>query len=461
LKPILPILLLFYASLNQLFSQRDQFIDPIFSTTQLKADLADLKSNLEAKHPNLYLYNPKSVIDQVFDSLGRGIVKPMTGLEFYAHITSISSIIKDGHTIILPSAATTALHNKNSKFLPFQLVMENNRLWIDMIFTKNTPIPEGAEILSINDVKAEEIIKQLLDRQVRDGNNLSYPTWILNHYFREYYSYVLGHPNQVNVQYKNNTIEQTATLSCLSKDSINFLRQLKYPNRVPQKKAKEGLTLKFAPDNQYAILTIKDFHKVVLQKEYQQHFYKVMDNYFKALSLKKTGNLILDLRDNQGGELLYGAYLLSYLMTNPFTVLDTYYTIDPSKSDHSLRQSNGTALGVHLPKDLAFSGAIFVLINGGSFSNSGIVAACLKRNQRAKFIGEETGGSSKILAGYAKYHTLKNTGIQVQIPTKQFMLNEAMPLSGRGVFPDYPVATNVGDDDAVLQYAISLITQKH
>jgi hypothetical protein len=460
MKPILPILLLFYSSLSLLHGQSQQAaIDQIFSIAQLKADLADLKSNLEAKHPNLYLYNPKSVIDQVFDSLGRGIVKPMTGLEFYAHITSISSIIKDGHTIILPSVAATALHNKNSKFLPFQLVMENNRLWIDMIFTKNTPIPEGAEILSINDVKAEEIIKQLLDRQVRDGNNLSYPTWILNHYFREYYSYVLGHPNQVNVQYKNNNFEQTATLSCLSKDSINFLRQLKYPNRVPQKKAKEGLTLKFAPDNQYAILTIKDFHKAVLQKDYQQDFYKVMDTYFKALSLSKTGNLILDLRDNQGGELLYGLYLLTYLMNKPFTVLDAYYSIDPSNSDHSLRQSNGPALGVHLPKDLAFSGAIFVLINGGSFSNSGIVAACLKRNQRAKFIGEETGGSSKVLAGYIKNHTLKNTSIQVQIPTKQFMLDEAMPLSGRGVFPDYPVAPNVGDDDTVLQYAIGLIVK--
>lgn len=459
MKPILPILLLFYSSLSPLSSQSNQVIDPIFSIAQLKADLADLKSNLEAKHPNLYLYNPKSIVDQVFDSLARGIIKPMTDLEFYAHVTSISSIIKDGHTIILPSSTTTTLHNKNSKFLPFQLVMKNNRLWIDMIFTKNAPIPEGAEILSINNVKAEEIIKQLLDRQVRDGNNLSYPAWILNHYFREYYSYIFGHPNQVNVQYKNNIVEHTAILSCLSKDSISFLRQLKYPNRVPQKKANEGLTLKFATDNQYAILTIKDFHKAVLQQEYQQDFYKAMDDYFKALSLKKTGNLILDLRDNQGGELLYGAYILSYLMNKPFTVLDTYYTIDPSKSDHSLRQSKGQALGIHQPKDLAFSGAIFVLINGGSFSNSGIVAACLKRNQRAKFIGEETGGSSKVLAGYSKNHVLKNTGIEVQIPTKRFLLDEAMPLSGRGVFPDYQVATNVGGEDAVLQFAIDLIVK--
>jgi hypothetical protein len=382
-------------------------------------------------------------------------------LEFYAHITAISSAIKDGHTIILPSAATTALHNKNSKFLPFQLVIKNNRLWIDMIFAINTPIPEGAEILSINDITAAEIIKTLLDHQVRDGNNLSYPTWILNHYFREYYSYIFGHPKQVVVQFKNNTVENTSTLSCLSKDSINFFRQLKYPNRVPQKKANEGITLKFSPDNQYTILTIKDFHKAVLEKDYQQNFYKVMDAYFKALALSKTGNLILDLRDNQGGELLYGAYLLSYLMNKPFTVLDAYYSIDPSKSDHSLRQSNGPALGIHQPKELAFSGAIFVLINGGSFSNSGIVAACLKRNQRAKFIGEETGGSSKVLAGYIKNHTLKNTGIQVQIPTKQFMLDEAMPLSGRGVFPDYPVVQNNNDDDTVLQFAISLITQQH
>ena len=44
-------------------------------------------------------------------------------------------------------------------------------------------------------------------------------------------------------------------------------------------------------------------------------------------------------------------------------------------------------------------GELLVLINGGSFSSTAILCACLRRDQRALFIGEETGGNAHIISG--------------------------------------------------------------
>ncbi|MBK9411997.1 MAG: hypothetical protein IPN61_01000 [Bacteroidetes bacterium] len=100
-----------------------------------------------------------------------------------------------------------------------------------------------------------------------------------------------------------------------------------------------------------------------------------------------------------------------------------------------------------------------MLINGGSFSNSGIVASCLKRNTKTTFVGEETGGNDKVLAGNIKEIILPFSQIEVQIPTKQFMLDNDLPLTGRGTIPDLPFQQNSSIDtsDATLNYVIKKI----
>ena len=438
--------------------------EPSFSVEQLKNDLQYLRKNIEDKHPNLYLYTSKKELDIVFDSLLNGITKPLTTLEFYRHITVISSIIKDGHTIILPGSKTTTYYNKNSRFLPYHFVILNNRLFADMVCTGDNSIMEGAEILSINNVGSGEIIKQLCCRQVRDGNNQTYPTWILSSYFREYYSYIFGHPNQFIITYKQNDKTETATVDACFKDSINYYRQLKYPDKSNQRKPNEGLQFRVTPDNSFATLTIKDFHKEILKKEYHQDFEEEISRYFEELNKKGIANLILDLRDNQGGDISYGAFLLSYLLDKEFTIVQDYFKVDKSKTDFQLTKTNGEAAGIHKTKDAVFKGNLFVLINGGSFSNSGIVSSCLKRYNRAIFIGEETGGNNKVLAGYTDDRFLPNSGIQIQIPTRQFLLDGSSPLSGHGTIPDYPLQSEItsilSNKDKVMSFAIDLIEKK-
>ena len=438
--------------------------EPTYSVQQLQTDLNLLRSNLESSHPNIYLYTPKARIDVVFDSLLLNINRPMTELEFYRHICLLSSIIKDGHSLILPSQVISDFHKANSKFLPFKLIIDDNRLLVDMVYSKQSPIKEKAEILSINHISAANIIADLMSRQVRDGYNLTYPIWILNNYFRAYYSYHFGHPEQYIIQYKNSKDIDTARIQALSMDSIDYYRKLKYPDWSNEKRPNEGLSLQFSADNKYAIVKIKDFHKEVLKHQYKQNFKKLISTYFKIIHDNKPNNLIIDLRDNQGGDIEYGAYLLSFLMNQPFHVLNSYYTVHKSMKHFTLKASSGPCLGIYTPYKRAYKGTLYVITNGGSFSNSGIVAACLKRYKRAIFVGEETGGSNTVLAGNIKYVNLPNTGIQIQIPTKRYLLEDTLNLAGRGTIPDYPFKQSWGysinQEDLIMKYIIDKIAQE-
>ena len=245
---------------------------------------------------------------------------------------------------------------------------------------------------------------------------------------------------------------------------VILINQLKYPDQVTIHKPKDGITFSMQPDQHNACLTIKDFHKEVLKKEYKQDFKTEISNAFNLIAENRIQQLIIDLRNNQGGDLEYGVYLLSYLLDEPFRILDQYYKVGADETNDELVKTNGEESGIHACKENRFKGKVYVLINGGSFSNSGIVASALKIHNRAIFIGSETAGNNKVLAGYTKELNLPATNIYVEIPTRQFMLYEKLPLSGHGTMPDHMITPTIEDimanRDPVKEFTLRLINEK-
>ena len=151
--------------------------------------------------------------------------------------------------------------------------------------------------------------------------------------------------------------------------------------------------------------------------------------------------------------------LLSYLLDKPFSVVQQYFCVE----NNELQQCNGPSLGHHNPKSNNFKGKLYVLVNGGSYSNSGIVSSCLQANNRATFIGQETGGNPNVIAGFIKDIKLPNTNIQVQIPTKQFVITDKTNNNGHGVLPTHFVEPKLKDilenNETELEYIIDLISK--
>jgi C-terminal processing protease CtpA/Prc len=284
-------------------------------------------------------------------------------------------------------------------------------------------------------------------RQIRDGNNQTYPEWILNNYFSSYYSFLFGQPRLFSLELKNAAGElDKKQVTALTKDSIRFFSQFRYADGYPQKVEGQGITLEEKNNINTAILTIKSFDPDLLQSFYKQDYKLVMDSLFKHLSLQHTSNLILDLRNNQGGDFKPARYLLSYLIRNP-----------------SMFLLNGKEARLIQPQTNHFAGKIFVLINGGSFSATAIVIAILERDKRGIFIEEETGGNKHIISGDPIEVVLPGTKIRGYISTTNYRIVAGFN-DGHGVLPTYPVHLKIADiltgNDTSKALAMELISKR-
>ncbi len=432
-----------------------------YTIQELQEDITFYRSMLEKHHPNLYLYSSKEKTDHFFDSLYQSVTAPMDAAAFYSSISLSASVIQDGHTLVLPSSTYIEYHNKHSKFLPWQIGLDGQRLYIRMNCTQHPWIEDGTVIDSINGISSAEIIRILTDRQVRDGRTTSYSTWILDTYFREYYSYMFGHPDTYRMSSTKNGQIYTTNIPALSKDSIYYYREKNYPAISFDKKAGEGILLSFDDSGKTAILTIKDFHSDILETSYHQNFRKTIRPLFDSILSKKAQSLIIDLRNNQGGDVENGVLLLSFLLSQPFQVVREFTCI----RNGAPAPCKGPCMGIQSPDKAPFGGQVYVLVNGGSFSNTAIVSSCLKENRRAIFIGTETGGNPHVLAGYAKDFELPNTHIRVEIPEKRFVMTSLAANDGHGIIPDYIISNDISDNilqiDKVLRFTLTLAAKNN
>ena len=216
----------------------------VYTIEALKEDFQTWRNTLGKTHANLYLYTTKKRLDIVFDSMSQNINKPMTALEFYTYITPLVSVIKDGHNYIHPSDALVDYYNKNELFFPFHVTYSvDKKLLIDMNLSTDSTILAGTEIISINGISTEKIWSELIRRQPRDGYNETYPIWVLNNWFREYYSYVFGHPATFELEIKtaeNNIVKKN--IQALKKETITATRKKIYPERQMVNENKEAIT---------------------------------------------------------------------------------------------------------------------------------------------------------------------------------------------------------------------------
>jgi C-terminal processing protease CtpA/Prc len=116
------------------------------------------------------------------------------------------------------------------------------------------------------------------------------------------------------------------------------------------------------------------------------------------------------------------------------------------------------------PAGYTYKGKVYLLINGGSFSNSGIFASLIQEHKRGLIVGTETGGNNVILCGGENYYILPNSRIHVFKATHQMIIATNKTNTGRGVQPDINIETNLQDillqKDVVMESVLKLIDLK-
>lgn len=102
-----------------------------------------------------------------------------------------------------------------------------------------------------------------------------------------------------------------------------------------------------------------------------------------ALQAQGMKALVLDMRNNAGGSTLDAAAILNFFIRN-----GDLYTAELKNGQRRTTHADGTAFLADLP--------LTILVDGGSFSSTELIAAALRDHDRARILGATTGGKGTI-----------------------------------------------------------------
>jgi hypothetical protein len=322
-------------------------------------------------------------------------------------------------------------------YFPFRLFFSDNRaFYINSISEERNPIAPGEEIIAINDMPVAQIVKQAFYFIPSEAFNTTAKYNGLNKRFQELFC-LLSDSKEFNVKFKTNNSVKSVTISALSIKDVN----------LDFKTKETEVHFEYLDKMTAGVLKVPTF--AIQNMDY--YFYQ-LDSIFKDIRKNHIRNLILDLRDNDGGHPIFAAQLLSYLTNKDFV----YF-----KRNDDVKDFEPLYNTMH-PNELNFGGNIYVLVNGGCLSTTGHLISLLKFNTNAIFIGEEP-GSTFICNDFSIQLTLPNTGIQVNIPRTTFetavtgfAVNEPFPIDFK---VNNTIDSIINGEDAIFEVAKKKINQ--
>lgn len=212
-------------------------------------------------------------------------------------------------------------------------------------------------------------------------------------------------------------------------------------------------------------------------------FEAFIDHSFERLLASGATDLIIDLRNNPGGDNSFSDLMVAWFADRPFRFASSFrlkasaetkawYTARSAEAaqDGTLKalaeaeaaQPNGTRYNFDLPMNgprpgARFEGRVHVLVNRSSFSNAASLAAMIQDYGFGQVLGEETADVPTTYASVLTF-TLPATGIMVTYP-KSRIIRPSGDEALVGVVPDRLIARPAIDEtrDSVLEEALRLI----
>lgn len=457
-----------------------------YTVGHLKEDFVLLRTALEEGHAGLYFYTPREKMNGLFDRLFSGLVEPKTELEFYGYLAPLIAEINDGHTGMMLSRDYDTYLQNQPILIPFKLQFIEGKTYLFRNYSEDEDVEMGGEVVSIDDHPISEILEKMLAVQPSDGHNVTskYRRLESTTTFGRRYLQFYGFTTSFNILYlsPSDGKKKEIRVDGIKQKELMDRFSRRYPDVARQR---PPIELEYKED--VAILTIRTFSSGPYRNA-KISYPSFLKKTFRELAEKNIPHLVIDLRDNGGGEDLWGKLLFAYLMDKPYKY---YNSLEVNRTSFSFlahtdapdlskmlqkrtkKNERGTFdilvhpnLGEQKPLKPTYKGKVYVLINGGSFSGSGETTSLMHYHKKAVFVGEECGaGYYGNTSGIMPTLTLPHTKLRFRIP----MIRYHMAVSGynhpdRGIIPDYPYTRTIEDlikgEDTEMEYVLSLIEKQ-
>ncbi len=161
----------------------------------------------------------------------------------------------------------------------------------------------------------------------------------------------------------------------------------------------------------------------------------------ELLEEKKVEGLILDLRNNGGGDFDASIAIASIFLDGQEVV-----SVVDRKGNKTVHKAGHGKLDIPL----------VVMVNGDSASASEILAGALQDNKRALLVGDKTYGKGLVQTVYR----LGNGGA-LKLTTQKYFTPDGTDINEIGITPDFPVKNEANsEEDRQLQKALEIVKKQ-
>jgi hypothetical protein len=441
-----------------------------FSVQEMRDDIDTLVSYLEATHINPYYRYPKKDFYNAVRAAKSNLRKPLNLIDFYLMVQPVIARLEDGHTDIKPPMW---LYSQSNPFvLPYDFKLSPSKPYIRCArssFPGVDEIPAGAEIASINNVPAKKIVDDIIS--LNTGETKAFRADFGTNYF-DFYLESLYKPQGIyRVGYIYNNDSRKVVVNGIRQQA--FTERLRHYHDSVSTRERAGnsfYSLALLPEIKTAIIDLQSF-------EDPDQFNLFIDSAFIVIKNNGIKNLVIDIREDAGGDSDIGDAFLQYIAKTPFRqyakVLEKHSPLLKerlrshrigkimSSEDSTLLNTPDNTFRTQVYEDIPlkstsfrFAGNIYLLTSSYTFSSAADFAQCIKHYKLGTIVGDETGG---LIVSYGDIVTtrLPHTQLTFTISSKLYYNMGARENDWRGVVPDVKMPA-----EQAKKYVLKLIHEK-
>lgn len=420
-----------------------------FSKDQILEDLIFLRSSLEETHYNLYAYTSKRKFERNFQTIKKSLKKDSFSLlEATTLFQRVISKANNGHTeISFPGTPYIEYAYAGGTIFPLEVALEDDHAFIRKNWSDNDEIEVGSELLRINGMPIAKVLSKIAP-QLSAERPYFKKAKIEFYSLPRLYWQVFGPHENFEVVIRSEGQKKKFLLKAVKVIDGFEVKRTEVLNAE--------MNLKFYSTAAY--LNPGNFSGDA--SKYQTF----IDSAFAKIKEADSKFLILDLRNNGGGEDAFSDYLVAYMADRPFRWnsnfslkssallkeqakhLDTITPYWQSILDHKNGEIYTYTFPEYSPQpsNKRFTGKVFVLVNRQSHSQATVTAAQIKDYGFGTIVGEETGEYPSLYASQFQY-PLPNTGITVNV-SKGYLVRVNGSTAEEGLQPDIIIKDHLLDE---------------
>lgn len=435
---------------------------PKMAPAPLVEDIVLLKKILEANHPSLYWYTSKDSIDYYFQETIAGITDSLNEPDYKNRLSKLVARIRCGHTTVRFSKAygKVASIYRYPQFPLALKVWDDSLVVLGSAYRNDSIFKRGTIVTAINQQTPVQLLDTIYQYISTDGYGVNHKSQIISGNFPGWYKTILGDADSIyTIRYIDSTGIEKETRVKAYRPVVDTSRQGRQETRGSMLTRREIRQLNLLNKRSMVIDTAASTAFIRLTTFTGGRLKSFFRRSFKTLSRLAIQNLVIDLRENGGGNVSNSIRLTQYLTDKPFKVGDTVAAI--SRKFEYGRYIKPTFIywmamnfGARKEKDGKihyrryerhyyspsttnhFNGKVYLIQGGYTFSASTMFISQLQGQENVKVVGEETGGG---YYGNSAMHipkiTLPNSGIVVSLPMYRLVMNKDR-VKGRGIMPD-------------------------